>query len=156
MIRQSDKQPQAAEAVSRLRHRSRFGRHSRFGRLTSTLMAGALFGLSAATVVTTVVLGVAASSPLAHAQNFGQRTIEGVVYSDDGKTDIGATVFLKNIKSHNVRSFTTQSGGIFHFAQVGMMDDYEVWAEHAKAKSPVKTISSFDSRKELHMELKMK
>jgi len=129
-------------------------RTSRFatGALSGVLTAGALFSLG----ITAVVVGVAASAPMAHAQNFGQRTIEGLVYSDGGKTDVGATVFLKNIKTHNVRSFTTQEGGVFRFAQVGMVDDYEVWAEHAKSKSSIKTISSFDSRKELHMELKLK
>jgi hypothetical protein len=37
-----------------------------------------------------------------------------------------------------------------------MVDDYEVWAEKDKKKSPVKTVSSFDSRKEIDFELKLK
>jgi hypothetical protein len=37
-----------------------------------------------------------------------------------------------------------------------MVDDYEVWAEKGKQKSAVKTISSFDSRKELDIDLKLK
>lgn len=131
---------------------NRLERKNRARRSAGALVASALLGLAAVTIVG----GVAASAPLAHAQNFGQRTIEGLVYNEDGKTIDGATVFLKNIKTHNVRSFTTQAGGVFRFAQVGMVDDYEVWAEHAKTKSAVKTISSFDSRKEMHMELKLK
>jgi hypothetical protein len=95
-------------------------------------------------------------APLAHAQNFGQRTIQGLVYDGTDKTAAGATVFLKNVKTHNVKSFTTQTSGEFRFAQVGMADDYEVWAERGKMKSAVKTVSSFDSRKEMHMELKLK
>ena len=55
-----------------------------------------------------------------------------------------------------MKSFTTPPDGGFRFAQVGMLDDYDVWAEHNKHKSPVKTVSSFDSRKQVEFELKLK
>jgi len=55
-----------------------------------------------------------------------------------------------------VRSFSSTADGSFRFAQVGMVDDYEVWAEQGKKKSAVKTVSSFDSRKELDFDLKLK
>jgi len=121
-------------------------------RKIGTRVAALLFSLAA----TAAVWNVALSAPVAEAQNFGQRTILGITIDDAGKPVVGATVFLKNVKTHNVKSFTTQSGGAFRFAQVGMVDDYEVWAEHGKAKSAVKTVSSFDSRKEMSMELKLK
>ncbi len=93
---------------------------------------------------------------IAEAQNFGQRTIQGKVV-DDRESDVaGATVFLKNLKSRSVKSFTSTPDGSFRFAQVGMVDDYEVWAEQGKKKSAVKTISSFDSRKTVDYELKLK
>lgn len=117
-----------------------------------TRAAAIVLGVAAAFAVWSVTV----SAPVAQAQNFGQRTILGIVVNDAGKPVVGATVFLKNVKTHNVKSFTAQSGGAFRFAQVGMVDDYEVWAEHGKAKSSVKTVSSFDSRKEMSMELKLK
>ena len=93
---------------------------------------------------------------VAEAQNFGQRTIQGRVL-DDTETPIAtATVFLKNIKTRNVKSFTSVQDGAFRFAQVGMIDDYEVWAEKGSKKSPVKTVSSFDSRKQVEFDLKLK
>jgi hypothetical protein len=116
------------------------------------LAAGVVFSLA----VVAMTWGSAALAPAAHAQNFGQRTILGKVV-DDTETPVGgATVFLKNLKTKNVKSFTSQPGGDYRFAQVGMVDDYEVWAERGKAKSPVKTVSSFDSRKELNIQLKLK
>ena len=92
----------------------------------------------------------------AFAQNFSQRTIQGKVVDDTGTLVGGATVFLKDTKSRNVKSFTSTADGTFRFAQVGMVDDYEVWAEHSGKKSATKTVSSFDSRKQVEFELKLK
>jgi len=93
---------------------------------------------------------------MAHAQNFGQRTLQGKVIDDREAPVGGATIFLKNLKTRDVKSFTSTPDGSFRFAQVGMVDDYEVWAEQGKKKSSVKTISSFDSRKQLDFDLKLK
>ncbi len=93
---------------------------------------------------------------VANAQNFSQRIVQGKVIDDTDTLVGGATVFLKNVKTRNVRSFTSVANGSFRFAQVGMVDDYEVWAEHGKKKSAVRTISSFDSRKQVEFELKLK
>jgi Carboxypeptidase regulatory-like domain len=93
---------------------------------------------------------------LAEAQNFGQRTIQGKVVNDADNPTGGATVFLKNLKTRTIKSFTSTPDGSFRFAQVGMIDDYEVWAEMGKKKSAVKTVSSFDSRKQVEFDLKLK
>jgi hypothetical protein len=93
---------------------------------------------------------------LAEAQNFGQRTIQGKVVGEDDALTGGATVFLKNLKTRGIKSFTSTADGSFRFAQVGMVDDYEVWAQLDKKKSAVKTISSFDSRKLVEFDLKLK
>jgi hypothetical protein len=116
----------------------------------------------AAALMLTAAMGVTAGkgallgAPSAQAQNFGQRTIAGKVVDDTETPTGGATVFLKNLKTKNVKSFTSQPDGAFRFAQVGMVDDYEVWAERGKSKSNVRTISSFDSRKEVQFDLKLK
>ena len=95
-------------------------------------------------------------SLVAEAQNFGQRTIQGKVIGDGDTPVNGATVFLKNLKTRDVKSFTSTPDGSFRFAQVGMVDDYEVWAEQGKRKSAVKTVSSFDARKMVEFDLKLK
>jgi hypothetical protein len=92
----------------------------------------------------------------AEAQNLGQRVIQGKVFNDASAPASGATVFLKNVKNRNVKSFTSIADGSFRFAQVGMADDYEVWAELGSKKSGVKAVSSFDSRKQVEFDLKLK
>ncbi len=93
---------------------------------------------------------------IAEAQNFGQRIIQGKVIGEGDAPAGGATVFLKNLKTRDIKSFTSTQDGSFRFAQVGMVDDYEVWAEMGKKKSAVKTVSSFDSRKHVEFDLKLK
>jgi hypothetical protein len=95
-------------------------------------------------------------APFAEAQNFGQRTIQGKVLDDREAPVSGATVFLKNLKTRDIKSFTSIADGSFRFAQVGMVDNYEVWAEQGKKSSARKQISSFDSRKEMEFDLKLK
>jgi len=120
--------------------------------------------LIAAGVFTALTLGIVPGAkpgailgvPFAEAQNFGQRTIQGKVLDDREAEVGGATVFLKNLKSKDIKSFTSMTDGAFRFAQVGMVDDYEVWAEQGKKKSAVKTVSSFDSRKDVEFDLKLK
>jgi hypothetical protein len=100
--------------------------------------------------------GSSLGAPFAEAQNFGQRTIQGKVLDDREAVVGGATVFLKNLKSKDIKSFTSMTDGSFRFAQVGMVDDYEVWAEQGKKRSATKTVSSFDSRKDVEFDLKLK
>jgi hypothetical protein len=111
--------------------------------------------LLAAIAITPACALLTFSAPLAQAQNFGARTIQGIVTENDTHAG-GATIFLKNLKTRDIKSYTSTPDGAFRFTQVGMIDDYEVWAERGKKKSAVKTVSSFDSRKQLDLELKLK
>lgn len=92
----------------------------------------------------------------AWAQNLGQRDVSGSVVEGGSEPVTGATVFLKNQKSKSIRSYTSTKDGRFHFAQVNMSDDYDLWAEKDNRKTAVKTVSSWDARKEFEVELKMK
>ena len=93
---------------------------------------------------------------VAHAQNLGQRNVGGLVMDANSATVQGATVFLKNTKTKSIRSYTSSSNGSFRFAQVSMTDDYDLWAEKDGKKSPTKTVSSWDVRKDFQTELKLK
>ncbi len=69
---------------------------------------------------------------------------------------VGATVFLKDLKSKSIRSYTTDADGHFRFTQVYMAEDHELWAEKDGKKSATKTISTWDTRQEYISELKLK
>ena len=93
---------------------------------------------------------------VAFAQNIGQRNVSGAVVDGDSNPVSGATIFLRNQKTKGIRSYTSTKDGRFHFAQVNMAEDFDLWAEKDGRKTAVKTVSSWDARKEYETELKMK
>lgn len=118
--------------------------------------AGVAFAVLTAGMVPAVLVGGLLSLPLAQAQNLGQRVVIGTVI-DAGSTPVaGAIVFLKDLKSKSIRSFTSDPTGKFRFTQVNMAEDHELWAEKGGHKSAVKTVSEWDARKEYETELKLK
>ena len=115
--------------------------------------AGVVFVLLAAGLVPISPPGPV---PQAQAQNLGQRVVMGSVVDGESATVPGATVFLRNSKTKSIRSYTSSKDGRFRFAQVNMSEDYDLWAEKDGRKSAVKTVSSWDARKEFETELKLK
>jgi hypothetical protein len=122
----------------------------------SSFLAGVAFAALAAGVVP-MRLSDGLIGPLrAQAQNLGQRAVLGTVVDANSAPVAGTTVFLKDLKKKSIRSYNTAADGRFRFAQVNMAEDFEIWAEKDGKKSSVKTVSSWDSRKEFEMELKVK
>jgi hypothetical protein len=83
------------------------------------------------------------------------RTVRGVVAD---KSDIplsGSVVFLKNVRTNTVRSSYTDDTGSFRFSGLDPNADYEVHAEKEGSKSSTKTVSSFDGRKDIVLNLKI-
>ncbi len=95
-------------------------------------------------------------SSTAQAQNIGMRTVSGTVLDANSQPVLGATVFIKNEKTKTIRSFDSTADGHFHFAQVDMSTDFDLWAEKDGKKSAIKTVSSWDARKDFINDLKLK
>jgi hypothetical protein len=125
----------------------------RFGNVS--LLAAAAFAAMAAGVVPCAPHN-ALFAPAAQAQNLGERTVTGTVLSPESEPIAGATVFLKNQKTKTIRSFSSIANGHFHFAQVNMAQDFDLWAEKDGRKSAIKTVSSWDARKDFVSDLKLK
>ncbi len=83
------------------------------------------------------------------------RTVRGVVTDKSDSPISGSVVFLKNMRTNSVRSNYTDDTGSYRFSGLDPNADYEVHAEKEGAKSPVKTVSSFDSRKDMVLNLKI-
>jgi hypothetical protein len=122
----------------------------------TSLLAAVVFALFATGMVCVGTRSGLIAAPVAGAQNLGERVVSGAVLNADSGPVVGATVFLKNLKSKSIRSYTSTDKGHFYFAQVKMVDDYELWAEKGGQKSATKTVSSWDARKNFVSDLKLK
>lgn len=87
--------------------------------------------------------------------DLGVRSVEGLVTGGNGAAVEGAVVQLKNTKTLQVRSFITQKDGKYHFQGLSTNADYELKAVQGANSSKTKTLSSFDSRKNATVDLKI-
>jgi hypothetical protein len=74
------------------------------------------------------------------------RTLTGVVLDKTDSPVKDAVVYLKNRKTKALTTYIADAGGAFRFPNLSRTQDYELYAELKGQKSPVKTLSSFDSR----------
>jgi hypothetical protein len=98
-------------------------------------------------------LGVPA--PLLLAQTQTDRVVQGKVVDKSDAGVKGATVFLKDGHTLAVKSYIASDDGSFRFGQLAQNTDYQLWAEHNGKKSAVKSISSFDTRNQINIDLKI-
>ena len=83
------------------------------------------------------------------------RSVHGIV-SDKAENPIpSGVVFLKNTRTNAVRSYIADETGNYKFSGLDPNADYEIHAEKDGAKSSTRTISSFESRKEIVVNLKI-
>jgi hypothetical protein len=83
------------------------------------------------------------------------RTVQGIVTSAEDAPVAGAVVQLKNTKTLQIRSFITKEDGSYYFNGLSPDVDFELRAENQGSSSSTKTVSSFDSRKTVTINLKL-
>jgi hypothetical protein len=117
---------------------------SRFGRLLA-LLAVALVCASMA----------AAQDPKPKKGEPQPRTLMGVVTMPDDKPAARAVVLLENTKTKNIISFYAQPDGSYFFHELSPDVDYKVSARLEDAVSPTRTLSAFNTRKDIVINLKL-
>ena len=83
------------------------------------------------------------------------RSVQGTVTVADDSPVNGAVVQLKNTKTLLIRSFITKDDGTYHFYDLSPDIDYELKADYQGASSNTKKLSSFDSRTQSILNLKL-
>ncbi|MFB3814828.1 MAG: carboxypeptidase regulatory-like domain-containing protein [Terriglobales bacterium] len=66
-----------------------------------------------------------------------------------------AIVYLKNTRTLTVKTFITGNDGKYRFPSLAQNVDYDVYAEYQGKRSDTKTLSSFDSRTQAYINLKV-
>ena len=105
-----------------------------------------------------IVMGVVlAGAGLALAQDRDSqlRTVKGQALTKDDNAISGAVVYLRNLRTQTVRTYISDNAGNYRFSGLDPNVDYELHAEHQEQTSAKRTLSSFDSRKEIVINLKV-
>jgi hypothetical protein len=83
------------------------------------------------------------------------RVVRGTVLDKDENPVPSAIVYLKNVKSQAVKTYIADDKGQYRFSGLDPNVDYEIHAEQKDLISPTRTVSSFDSRSDTDMPLKL-
>jgi hypothetical protein len=83
------------------------------------------------------------------------RSIEGTVLSANGSPVPGAVVLIKDAKTLQIRSYVAQEDGKYHFYGLSTGSNYQLRSQAQGLTSKVKTVSVFDSRRKVLLNLKL-
>jgi len=113
-------------------------------RTTRVLIFGCLMALLA--------VALSAQNPKHDAQ---LKTVRGVVVDKSENPVSSSVVFLKNVRTNQVKSYIADNQGNFRFSGLDPNSDYELHAEKDGAKSQTRSVSSFDTRMDIVLNLKL-
>jgi len=83
------------------------------------------------------------------------RTVRGAVLDKAENPVASAVVYLKNVRTLAVKTYISDRSGEYRFSGLDPNVDYEVHAESENMTSNTRTVSSFDSRKDIVISLKL-
>jgi hypothetical protein len=83
------------------------------------------------------------------------RTLRGAVLDKDENPVPASVVYLLNVKTQGVRSLFADDSGHYRFSGLDPNVDYEIHAEHGDLTSSPRRVSSFDSRRDIEVNLKL-
>ncbi|MGC2422226.1 MAG: carboxypeptidase-like regulatory domain-containing protein [Candidatus Acidiferrales bacterium] len=87
--------------------------------------------------------------------NADLRTVHGIVVDKDENPVASSLVYLLNVKTKTVDTRISDDAGNFSFSRLDPNVDYEIHAEHDDLMSAVRTISSYDTRTDVEIILKL-
>ena len=100
--------------------------------------------------------------PMANPQLFGRdskrdttRLLVGKVMDGNDNPLPNAVVYLTNTRNHTVKTYIVGQEGTYRFPALQPNIDYEVYAQFDKRKSHTKTVSQFDNRTQVYIDLKV-
>ncbi|PYV53806.1 MAG: carboxypeptidase regulatory-like domain-containing protein [Acidobacteria bacterium] len=111
-----------------------------------------------AAILVAIGLVVSAATPLLYAKDKASdsgRLLTGKVSDRAEQALPNAVVYLSNTRTRSVKSFIVGQDGIYRFPSLSPNADYEVYALFNGKKSDTKTVSQFDTRSTLNINLRI-
>ena len=110
----------------------------------ASLIAGALL----------LALSVAAHTAPDKKDKQQGRLLYGKVLDQHDNPVIDAVVYLTNTRTHTVKTYIIGQEGTYRFPGLSTVD-YEVYAQYNGRKSDTKSVSQFDDRSQVYIDLKI-
>jgi len=101
-----------------------------------------------------IVLSVAAHAAPDKKDKQQGRLLYGKVLDQQDNPVVGAIVYLTNTRTHAVKTYIVGQDGTYRFPGLTTVD-YEVYAQHNDRKSDTKSVSQFDDRSQVYIDLKI-
>jgi protocatechuate 3,4-dioxygenase beta subunit len=104
------------------------------------------------------MLALCAATTTAAQDNKGEaqlRTVHGTAVDAGDNPIPSAIVYLVNSKTQSVKTYIADESGNYRFSGLDPNVDYEVHAEHEDLTSATRTVSSFNSSRDIQVVLKV-
>ena len=82
------------------------------------------------------------------------RLLYGKVLDQRDNPVVGAIVYLTNTRTHAVKTYIVSEEGTYRFPGLSTVD-YEVYAQYNGHKSDTKSVSQFDDRSQVYLDLRI-
>ena len=108
-------------------------------------------------VVMLLLSGLAAMANPSYDKDKGDagRLLMGKVLDHADNPLPSAVVYLSNPRSRTVKTYIVGADGVYRFPALSPNIDYEVYAQYNGRKSDTKTVSQFDNRQQVNINLKI-
>jgi enolase len=106
-------------------------------------------------VASLLVISVAVAHAAADKKDKAQgRLLLGKVLDPQDNPVVGAIVYVTNMRNHAVKTYIVGQEGTYRFPGLSTVD-YEVYAQYNGHKSDTKSVSQFDDRSEVYVDLRI-
>ena len=112
------------------------------------------------TIAVIAACAVVAFSAVAHAaadkkdKTVGRLLLGKILDRDDNPVP-NAVVYLTNVRTRAVKTYIVNQDGTYRFPALATGVDYEVYAQYNGHKSDVKSVSQFDDRSQVYLDLRI-
>ena len=101
-----------------------------------------------------LVISVAAHAAPDKKDKAQGRLLFGKVLDPQDNPVVGAIVYVTNMRTHAVKTYIVGQEGTYRFPGLSTVD-YEVYAQYNGHKSDTKSVSQFDDRSEVYVDLRI-
>jgi hypothetical protein len=120
----------------------------------NTSMSRSVIATIASACALLLLLGTAATAADKKDRSSG-RLVYGKVLDPQDNPLPDAVVYLTNTRTRSVKTYIVSSDGTYRFPALSAAIDYEIYAQYKGHKSDTKSVSQFDDRSEVYIDLKI-